>query len=404
MSKRVTTTDFVRRAREVHGNRYDYSKVSYVAAIKYVTIICPDHGEFEQSPANHNTGHGCHECGGNKPLTLERFIDRANKAHDSRYDYSHVAFRNVENKIEIICPVHGSFFQRLATHLKGLGCDRCGRVEVGKKLRHSLDRFLEDARRSHGDRYDYSLVKYVNALTKITIICPDHGVFKQNPANHIRDVGCPKCAFESIAAQRTLTTQEFVEKAKKLHGDRYDYSKVEYKSSHEKVEISCSEHGSFWQSPANHARENKAGCPGCAESGFDQTKPGMLYYVAVTKDDGGTLYKIGITNLSVKKRFPTLDLDRIRIVKTWPFAIGRNAAEREIEILCQFSGDRYHGPDILIGAGNTELFTRDVLELDRSRNQSAVDAEANLISRPRQIGFDFIKAMELVESASKLEA
>lgn len=102
MSKRVTTADFVRRACEVHGNRYDYARVSYVAAIKYVTIICPDHGEFEQSPANHNTGHGCPECGGNKPLTLDSFIARANKAHDSRYDYSHVAFRNVENKIEII--------------------------------------------------------------------------------------------------------------------------------------------------------------------------------------------------------------------------------------------------------------------------------------------------------------
>jgi hypothetical protein len=392
MSKRVTTADFIRRAREVHGNRYDYSKASYVAARKYITIICPEHGEFEQWPANHYIGHGCYECGGNKPLTLDKFIERANKIHNSRYDYSRVKFQYVESKIEIICPDHGSFCQRLATHLKGLGCNSCGRVATGKKLSHSLERFLKDARKAHGDRYDYSQVKYINALTKITIICPDHGSFEQKPANHVRDVGCARCAFKSTAELRTLTTQEFIDKAKKVHGDRYDYSKVEYRSSHEKVEIVCSQHGSYWQSPANHARENKAGCPGCAESGFDQTKPGILYYVAVLSDDGETLYKIGITNLSVKRRFPALDLERIRMVKTWQFAIGRLAAEREIEILCQFSGDRYRGPDILAGAGNTELFTRDILGLDKQDQnlvQSVVDTDANLIGRPRQLGFDF---------------
>src|SRR5882672_11129530 len=119
MSKRVSTTDFIRRAREVHGNRYDYSKATYIAAIRNITIICPEHGEFEQRPTNHYIGHGCHECGGNKPLTLDRFIGRANKVHNRRYDYSHVEFQNVESKIKISCPDHGSFIQRLMTHLKG---------------------------------------------------------------------------------------------------------------------------------------------------------------------------------------------------------------------------------------------------------------------------------------------
>lgn len=407
MPIRVTTTDFIRRAREVHGNRYDYSKVLYVAAKRNVTIICPEHGEFEQSPANHCTGRGCQECGGNKPLTLDRFIERANKAHNNRYDYSNVMLCNVEHKIEILCPVHGSFFQRPATHLKGLGCDRCGRVEVGKKLSRSHDSFIHDARKAHGDRYDYSQANYINALTKVIILCPTHGAFRQGPINHIRGVGCGKCAFERIAAQRTLTTQEFIEKAKKIHGDRYDYSKVEYKSSHEKVEIGCSEHGSFHQSPANHASEYRHGCPGCAESGFDQTEPGMLYYLAVTRDDGGTLYKIGITNLTVEKRFPTPDLNRIRIVKTWKFAVGRNAAEREAEILSHFSGDLYQGPDILVGSGNTELFTCDVLGLDMQVQgycHSAVDAGGNLIFRPRQLRFDFDDAVNAVAGISEIHA
>lgn len=395
MSKRVTTADFIQRAREVHGIRYEYSKVLYVAATSKVSIICPEHGEFEQQPTNHYIGRGCPECGGNKPLTLDRFIERAGKVHKSRYDYSRVELQNVESKVEIICPDHGPFLQRPASHLKGFGCDRCGRVETGKKLRHSRERFIEDARRAHGVRYDYSQVEYVSALTKVTIICPNHGAFRQNPASHIRDIGCPKCGDESAAAKRTRTTQDFVREAREVHGDRYDYSRVEYKSSHEKVEICCAEHGSFWQSPVNHVRGNKAGCPGCAVSGFDQTKPGLLYYIAVTTDNGDTRYKIGITNLSVERRFPTLDLARIRIVKTWQFVVGREAAGREAEILSQFARDRYYGSDILVGAGNTELFTHDVLGLDKvdhEHGQSAVDADANLISRPMQFDFGFGEA------------
>jgi Zn finger protein HypA/HybF involved in hydrogenase expression len=385
VSKLVTTKDFIQRARKVHGDRYDYSKVEYVAAIKDVTIICPEHGEFRQRPTNHYIGHGCHECGGNKPLTLDKFIKRATRIHKNLYDYSRVEFENVESKIEIICPEHGSFFQRVMSHLKGFGCDRCGRVDVAKKLSHSVERFFEDAVQAHGDRYDYSQVKYINAQTKVTIICPDHGPFEQRPANHIRDIGCPKCGDESTAVLRTLTTEEFVRIAKASHGDRYDYSKAVYKSAHEKVEIVCAEHGSFWQIPPNHY---KAGCPGCANSGFDQTKSGLLYYIAVTTDNGDTLYKIGITNLSIKKRFPVPDLARMRVVKTWQFELGHMAAEREAEILSQFSGHRYCGPDMLVGAGNTELFVRDVLGLDKG-GQSAVDADANLISRPIQLSFDF---------------
>ena len=390
LKRRLTTDDFIRKAKVVHGDRYDYSKVVYVAAIEDVTIICREHGEFKQRPANHNSGRGCRVCGGNKPLTLDEFIERANKIHDGRYDYSRVEFQNVESKVEIICPDHGSFHQRLFSHLKGFGCDRCGQIATGKSLAHSFDRFLDDARKAHGDKYDYSQVEYVNALSKVTIVCPNHGAFQQNPANHIRDVGCPRCGDESTAAKLTGTTEDFVREAREVHGDRYDYSRVEYKSSQEKVEIGCEEHGSFWQSPSNHKK--MVGCPDCAESGFNPSEPGMLYYVAVTTDDGDTRYKIGITNLSVKRRFPAADLARIRIVKTWRFAVGRVAAEREAEILYQYAGDRYYGPDILVGAGNTELFTHDVLGLDRQDDeygQPVVDEDANLTSRLVQSDFDF---------------
>jgi len=368
MSKKVTTEDFIRRARELHGDKYDYSRTVYVAAIKDVTILCPIHGEFQQRPSNHLTGRGCHECGDNKPLTVANFIERASAKHGHRYDYSQVNFKNVEDKAIIICPEHGPFEQRVMTHLKGFNCPKCGRESVAGKLGHSLDRFVEDAKNAHGDKYDYSEVEYKNALSKVKIICPEHGAFFQKPANHVRGVACSKCSDLIAADKRRLSTDEFIARARVVHGEKYNYSRADYITSHGKVEIICPEHGSFWQSPATHTMGNKAGCPGCAVSGFDQTKSALLYYLAVVTDSDETLYKIGITNLTVHKRFPSVDLARIRVIKTWSYEIGSAAAKREIEVLKEHADDLYTGPDVLAGAGNSELFVRDVLGLDSAED------------------------------------
>ena len=367
MSKKVTTQDFISRAREVHGDRYDYSKSVYVSATTPITIICPEHGEFQQRPVNHTMGRGCRDCAGNKPLTVAKFIERANAKHHSRYDYSQVAFEGVENKVTIICPEHGPFEQRVMVHLKGFNCPKCGREQVADKLSHSLERFISDAIAAHGDKYDYSEVEYVNALSNVKIVCPVHGPFFQKPANHVRGVACSKCSDLIAADKRRLSTEEFVKRARQVHGEKYDYSRAVYLTGHDKVEIICREHGAFWQSAANHTKGNKAGCPGCAVSGFDQTKPALLYYLAVLTDNSETLYKIGITNLNVQKRFPNVDLARIRVIKTWSYERGTEAAKREIAILQEFSDDLYTGIDVLIGAGNTELFVRDVLDLDSEK-------------------------------------
>ena len=186
---------------------------------------------------------------------------------------------------------------------------------------------------------------------------------------------------EKTAIKRTRSTEDFINEAKEVHGDKYDYSKSVYTRSHDKLKITCRTHGPFWQSAVNHTRGNKAGCPGCAIFGFDQTKPGMMYYLAVKTDDEQTLYKIRITNYSVEKRFPALDLSRIRIVKIWEYAEGKEAADRENTILHQFAHFKYNGPDVLMGSGNTELFTRDVLNLDikgEPSKHSMIDGQGNL--------------------------
>lgn len=205
--------------------------------------------------------------------------------------------------------------------------------------------------------------------------------------------GCPICIGRKVVDSNSFLTLH-PELAKQLHPTKNgDLDPNKYRPySNKTVWWKCPNgEDHVWKTSFN-MRVQGTGCPDCASTGFNPSEPGLLYYVAVTTDDGDTRYKIGISNYTVEERFPAPDLARIRIVKTWQYAIGRVAAEREAEILSQYAGDRYHGPAILVGAGNTELFTHDVLELDRQdheNGQPVVDEDANLTSRQIQSDFDF---------------
>jgi len=128
-------------------------------------------------------------------------------------------------------------------------------VKRGKK-------FIEKARKIHGDKYDYSEVIYTYNKLKIKIICPEHGEFEQVPKSHIEGHGCPKCGAMKKRKNRLLTTKEFIEKAIKVHGDKYDYSDVVYTMSKNKIKIICPEHGEFEQIARNHLQGK--GCLICA--------------------------------------------------------------------------------------------------------------------------------------------
>ena len=249
--KRCTTKEFIAKAKIVHGDKYDYSKVNYVNNSTKVTIICPVHGEFEQRPSTHLSGHGCPSCSGRKKLTKEEFIKRAKEVHGDKYDYSKVNYVNSSTKVTIICPKHGEFEQTPNLHLKSQGCPNCS---GNKKM--TIEEFIKRAKKVHGDKYDYSKVKYVNAMTKVTIICPIHGEFEQTPAKHLSGSGCIRCV-----KKKQLTTEEFIEKAREVHGDKYDYSKVNYVNTYTKVTIICPIHGDFEQTPNAHLAGQ--GCPIC---------------------------------------------------------------------------------------------------------------------------------------------
>lgn len=194
MSKKIATEDFLKRAKEVHGNKYDYSKVDYKGIYEKICIICPKHGEFWQTPNNHLQGKGCPLCSHRSyKYSKEEFIRHAIEIHKKKYDYSKVNYVNIRTKVCIICPKHGEFWQTPHGHLEGRGCKKCGRDFTSNTQKMGLNKFLKKSQEVHGDKYDYSKVEYINNRTKICIICPIHGEFWQTPYKHLQGHGCHKC-------------------------------------------------------------------------------------------------------------------------------------------------------------------------------------------------------------------
>ena len=188
---------------------------------------------------------------------LEKFIEKSKNTHGNKYDYSKVEYIDSLTKVCIICSEHGEFWQTPQAHCRGNGCPKCGNMNRGGIKRWDNEKFINEAKKIHGDKYDYSNVKYINASTNIEIICLEHGIFKQTPSNHLNGQGCPKCAGKN------LSNDEVIRRFNLVHGNFYDYSKVEYHGIHNKVTIICPEHGEFKQTPAKHIIGQK--CPLCSK-------------------------------------------------------------------------------------------------------------------------------------------
>ncbi len=192
LEKRRTGLEvFLSRCFEIHGNRYDYSLIKeYNNSRDKIKVICKKHGVFKVTPDNHsNRKQGCPEC---KKLGLEKFIEKSNIKHNSKYDYSLIKeYVNNKEKVEIICKEHGIFKQRIADHmLRGTGCPECAQF----KLRTSVEDFIKRSKEIHGDKYDYSdNIEYKSNKDKIEITCKEHGVFTQRINAHLTGQGCPNC-------------------------------------------------------------------------------------------------------------------------------------------------------------------------------------------------------------------
>lgn len=191
--------EFVNKSNVVHNNRYEYSidykSANYIDYKKNVIITCKIHGIFEQAPKNHLKGYGCKICGKigfseKMTKTKETFISEAKSVHGDIYDYTNLIYINKRTKVLITCKLHGDFLQYPQIHLKGSGCTLCANI----RMSNSKQQFLWDSQKKHGNKYDYSKVKYVNNKTNVIIICKKHGKFEQRPSHHLSGHGCVKCS------------------------------------------------------------------------------------------------------------------------------------------------------------------------------------------------------------------
>jgi hypothetical protein len=191
-------------------------------------------------------------------LTNITFIEKANIIHNNEYDYSLVQYANNYTKVKITCKKHGVFEQTPHNHLNGQGCPKCGKIKNHLSIILTNIEFIEKTKVIHGDKYDYSLVEYVDSKTNIKIICPIHGIFEQTPNDHLSNKGCSKCAGNY------MDNKYFKEKSNKIHNNKYNYSLVEYKDNKTKIKIICPIHGIFEQRANNHLCG--IGCSKCKQS------------------------------------------------------------------------------------------------------------------------------------------
>jgi hypothetical protein len=280
------------------------------------------------------------------------------KIHGNTYSYTKAVYVNAITKLTITCPLHGDFEQSSNVHLRGDGCPTCGQLKtVSGAVEKASREFEGRANKIHSKKYDYSNVKYVNARTKVKIICPTHGEFHQSPDAHLKGKGCKKCATEANTELQRFSKDELINKFNTVHQNHYSYEKMIYLGLSKKIIITCPEHG-FFESKAQHHLDG-TGCPKCAKYGFNTSIPGILYYLKISN---GLAYKIGITNRSVRERFPR-DWEKIDILKEWYFEDGQMAYNKEKEIISTYFQFKYEGPELL-ESGNSELFIKDILNLD----------------------------------------
>lgn len=286
---KLTTEEVIKRANEIHNKNekhYDYSKVIFKGSHENITVTCIKHGDFEANVNTHirtNKPSGCQKCGkeisiaarklvctkGNQQIkwSTQYFINKANEIFGDRFDYSKVELVTHETKVIVICHEHGEFEISPRLHiLKKQICRKCSFINRAEKRCTSIDTYISHANEIHKNKYDYTLTIYKNANTKIIIICYEHGEFIQNPNEHLRGNGCPKCGTIKCHESQRLSQEEFIIRCKKIHGDSIDYSKVIYVTNNSIIELYCTKHHMSFNIKASSHLYGEYSCRKCSHS------------------------------------------------------------------------------------------------------------------------------------------
>lgn len=251
MKKRKSTNDFIVQAKEVHGDKYDYSKSEYINEVVSVGIICKEHGLFYQLPRNHvEAKQNCPKCSiknnsSKRKFTTEFIIDRAKQIHGDKYDYSKVKYYGIDKPITIICNKHGEFEQKAYQHInKKQGCPKCG-IDRNKVMQKGFykqltkEQVIDNINKVHDNKYIIHDFEYKGYLTPITLECKEHGLFTRNYKAIVNNgYGCRKCSLKKQGEKNKLSQEEVIEKLKyKL--PNYNFDKFVYKGYKNKSIIIC---------------------------------------------------------------------------------------------------------------------------------------------------------------------
>ena len=227
--KKLTTEEFKKRFKDKYGDLYDLSKVEYINNKTEVTVICPIHGEFKKRPDLLIDGCKCPKCSKTAKTSEEDFIKKANYVHNGYFEYEKGSFKNVSSKVGVICPIHGIWYPKANSHLNGANCPKCAKEGVNHEItklpkvnkstsKYDSDTFISKVKLIHGDKFLLDKVNYIDNKTHIIVTCREHGDFLITPNHLLSGRGCPKCA-----KNYHYTTDEAIEKFKKVHGKKYIY-------------------------------------------------------------------------------------------------------------------------------------------------------------------------------------
>lgn len=357
------TANFIAKLKQMPKHEHSIiDMIHFVNTKTNVQIGCPieDHGYYFATPTHLLEGTGCPKCAFTYKST-KTFISelKENPKHEnSKTD--RVNYINNRIKIEIGCEnhEHGYYFAQPRSLLRGSGCPKCGILTKSNKSFISELRQMQKHKNSRTDR-----INYINNITKIEIGCENynHGYYFAYPRNLLHGTGCPKCTRNKYVK----STKTFINELKQMPKHKHSKTdRLSYSNCRSKVEIGCNvkDHDYYWMTPRKILEGS--GCPRCAISGYNKNKPGILYYIKIKKGIY-TSYKIGITNTSVKKRFPG-EMKYITILREIHFQNGEHALNEENRIKEQFKDYKWLGQKLLI-SGNTEMFYKDILGLDNNK-------------------------------------
>lgn len=253
-----------------------------------------------------------------KRLDNESFIRRAKDVHGDIYDYSEVKYKNIDTPVNIKCTIHGEFKKSPYVHLKGGGCQKCAFMNRSAKLTSNTNTFIQKCINLYGDKYLYDNVLYVKSNSHVNITCKEHGDFPVTPGNFLKGTECPKCKYDKMAILFKKDLSLLLEDASKIHDNKYDYSYIEnnnYKNVASYINIICPIHGIFTQRLNNHIYR-KTGCPICSKeqlavnntfskSFWKSLNPetDKTLYLIDCFDDNEQFIKIGITSQKISERF-----------------------------------------------------------------------------------------------------